>query len=223
MAHAYYTAGSLTESVQRARSFIEETLGLPVSANPDVITLTYTNLSVEDTRRLIELASQAPAQGTQKALIIAAARLFHEAQNAMLKLFEEPFPGTTLILVIPSEGVLLPTLRSRLVALPQTGEGSTASVADAFLLLSAEEQKKQLDKIYNRSKSDNPSEKQEARREALELVQELTRKLHAGTDTELLKDLSFLTKTLHERSAPLKLIFEHLVLVLPKMKSSSRG
>ena len=41
-----------------------------------------------------ELAAGAPFAGEHKVVIIAANRAYHEAQNALLKLFEEPPPGT---------------------------------------------------------------------------------------------------------------------------------
>jgi DNA polymerase III delta prime subunit len=218
MAHAYYTTGDLEQGIASAYGFVEQELDLPPIANPDVITLRHTSLSVDDVRRLGSLASQASSKGDKKAIIVSASRLFHEAQNAMLKLFEEPVPGLTLILIVPSEGVILPTLRSRLTALPRAKQEGP-STAEEFLALSVEDRKKRLEKIYNRSKSDKQEEKQEARREALELVQDLTRYFYAQDEgqmkRELLGDLTFFTKTLHERSAPLKLVFEHLQVVLP--------
>jgi len=220
--HAFYVAREIEPGVSQAYAFLEGQ-GLSSKANPNVTTLRYTNLTIDDVRRLIDQASQAPVSGTQKALVIAASRLFHEAQNAMLKLFEEPVPGTTLILIVPSEGILLPTLRSRLIPLPGSDGTIKESIGSTFILLSTEERKKYLDRIYNRSKHDKQEEKQEARREALELVQGLTTALYQRGDMELLRDLTLFTKTLHERSAPLKPIFEHLQLVLPKMKASSGG
>ena len=64
--------------------------------NPDIVVLRYGLLSVEDARRVSELAAGAPFVGEHKVVIIAASRAYHEAQNALLKLFEEPPPGTYL-------------------------------------------------------------------------------------------------------------------------------
>ena len=213
MAHAYYGTGDLEQGTKDALSFAHASLSL---GDENITVLRYTSFSVDDARSLIGVASQ----GSQaRAIIISTSRLFHEAQNALLKLFEEPVAGTTLILLVPSDGILLPTLRSRLTKLPQ-GAVASREKAKAFLALSPEDRKKALDKIYTRSKSDKQDEKQEARREALELAQNLTIHFYGQDEGQmkmlLLKDLDFFTRALHERSTPLKLVFEHLLAVLPE-------
>lgn len=208
--HAYFLTGSLEAGIAQATQFAES---LGVSSGPDLITLSYTNLSIDDARALVGVEAQSPVEGDQKVLILSATRFFYEAQNALLKLFEEPSPGTTLILVVPSEGMLLPTLRSRLLRLPVA---STATpVADAFLKLSKEEREKYLGRILDRAGGSKEEEKRAARKEMLELMQELTTRLHEERDRELLRDLSSFTYALHAPSAPLKPIAEHLLLVLP--------
>lgn len=218
--HAYLLVGDLDESLARARAHIEKELGLQTEGNPDVTVLRTPSFSVEDARELISFSMQTSV-GASRAIIISTSRIFEPAQNALLKLFEEPTPGLTLYLLVPSEGLLLPTLRSRLVEI--AGETGTLERAYAFLRLSQEDRKQHLDRLLDRSKSDKQEEKQAAREEALLLVGELTRYIHAlpvrkgseGGKLELLRDLSSFSAVLHDRSAPLKLIFEHLQLVLP--------
>jgi DNA polymerase III delta prime subunit len=222
--HAFYLEGEADNARTRALSYVETELGLIPTGNPDVISLNYGLFSVEHARSLAEIASQAPARGTQKVLIVSVSRLFHEAQNALLKLFEEPPADTTLILILPSAGILLPTLRSRLLPLPTNESGATApSSADAFLRATPEERAKLIDKLIERTKSDKDDEKQAARREAVALVEGLLVRsyglLQKGEDAEVrafASDLDRFLPILHERSAPLKLIFEHLQLVWPK-------
>lgn len=209
--HAYFLAGNLDEGIGEATRFAH-TLG--VSTGPDLITLSYTNLTVDDARALVSIEAQAPVEGDKKVIILSATRFFFEAQNALLKLFEEPSPGTTLILVLPSEGVLLPTLRSRLIQLK--GSGDTTSAAALFLSLTPAEREKHLSKILERAGGSKEEEKRSARKEMLELVQELTRLLYPKGEKELMKDLSSFTYALHAPAAPLKPIAEHLLLVLPR-------
>lgn len=220
--HAYYVTGDLEEGIQHALSFVERELKLSTTGNPDVTIFRFPGFTVTDARRLIAYEMQMPVAGEQKAIIIATSRLFHEAQNAMLKLFEEPREGTTLFLIIPSEGVLLPTLKSRLIALPKSEEKGTERARE-FLALSTDDRRTCLEKIVTRSKSEKAGEKQAARQDALILLQELVQEVYAhnvkkgdeNMKTSLLTDLLSFTEVLHERSAPLKLIFEHLLLVLP--------
>ncbi|MBA3789008.1 hypothetical protein H0X32_01265 [Patescibacteria group bacterium] len=228
-AHAYFLVGEIEEGIQDASAFVEGELKMSTVANPDVITIRHGLLSVDDARRLRSIAELAPIVGDKKVMIISASRLFHEAQNALLKLFEEPPAGTILILVIPSEGLLLPTLRSRLLPLPHDGSKERISNEAAnFLAAEKIERQKILAKIVDRTKSDNDEEKQAARLAAIHLVEDLLRNVHTRWLTEknkttqkelqlFLNDLNRFLPILHERSAPLKLIFEHILLTLPSL------
>lgn len=224
MAHAYVICGEAEKGVAEASRFSTE--GLSVSP-ADLMVLRHTLFSVEDARKLGEVACAAPL-GTHKAIIVSATRFFHEAQNALLKLFEEPPPDTTLVLVVPSEGMLLATLRSRLAPLPgSTDTAALSPLGSEFLAANEEEREKIVAKLVDRSKADKDEEKQRARGEAIALAEDLIRvtegartkqKSKAG-ETELrsfLEDLSAFLPLLYTRSAPLKLIFEHLLIVIPK-------
>ncbi len=244
MPHAYFIAGDLEEGIQKAHAFLLETYGLEPANNPNLITLRHGLFSVDDARKVRGLADFATTSGTQKAIVLSAARLFHEAQNALLKLFEEPPEGTILFLILPSEGMLLPTLRSRLAMLPaaQRSEKKTSNtkseaggIAQEFMKANETGREKIIEKILDRAKSDNDDEKQAARLEAIQLVEGLTEFVYSewtktegtkkssrlGTNAansgsvDLLSDLQSFLPILHERSAPLKLIFEHLLLVMP--------
>jgi hypothetical protein len=231
--HAYFITGDGEEGISLAHVFIERELQLPISENPNVTTLRYGLFSVEDARKLRSLAELSPTVGTEKVLVVSVTRLFHEAQNALLKLFEEPPAGTTLILVLPSEGMLLPTLRSRLLPLPSSScafanagtSGAISDVAQEFISAKAAEREKLVTKIVERAKSDKDEEKQAARLSAIQLVEGLTiytyqkwvveKDMKKRTEQQLLLyDLHAFLPILHERSAPLKLIFEHILLVV---------
>ena len=211
--HAYLWTGDIETGITAALTYGEQHLDLSPTANPDVVVYRYSHFPVEDARRIVSAASQAPLK-EHRLIVIAAERLFHEAQNALLKVFEEPAEGTTLVLVVPAEGQILPTLRSRLITLP--GE-KVAQELHPFIEAKEEERKKMIVKLLDRAKSDKDEEKQAARAEAIRIIEDLTRVVHAQRgDITLLTELNRFLPILHERSAPLKLIFEHLLIVLPK-------
>ncbi len=217
--HAYLVTGDIDRGIAAAFAWGERELGLNPVGNPDVVLYRYGLFPVEDARRVVESASR-KAIGERKLIVIAAERLFHESQNALLKVFEEPPEETTLILVVPAEGVLLPTMRSRLLALP--GQKSESPALHPFIEADADTRAKMVSKLLDHAKSDKDEEKQAARAEALHIVEDLMRAAYfargKGNDeelTRLLYELDTFTPILHERSAPLKLIFEHLLLVTP--------
>ena len=77
---------------------------------------------VATVRSLVQRAAMAPAMGTRKIFIVGdAERMVPQegsdmAANAFLKLLEEPPADTTIILTSSEPGALLPTIRSRVVA-----------------------------------------------------------------------------------------------------------
>lgn len=224
--HAYFYAGDREEGISTALTFGERGLGLSGSANPDIITLRHDLFSVEDARGVINIVHRTSTTGT-KLIIIATHRIFHEAQNALLKVFEEPPPGTYLVLIVPTEGNIIPTLRSRLLPLEQrisTASNKVAgSMAEEFIKAGKEGRGKIVAKILDKAKSDKPEEKQAARIEALAFAEGLVRAAHIENvhqkDSELiafLGDLSHFIPILHERSAPLKPILEHILITIPQ-------
>ncbi|HYD93621.1 MAG TPA: hypothetical protein VEB18_04195 [Candidatus Paceibacterota bacterium] len=217
--HAYFVTGDMDAGIESARAF-GETLGLSGQNNPNIIVLRSPLFSVDEARKLSELASRMPASGERKLIIAAAPRIFHEAQNALLKTFEEPPAGTYLVLIVPSEGVLIQTLRSRLLPLPGLEGVGASAAAKAFLTGKESERGKIIEAILDRAKSDKAEEKQAARAEALSFAEGLMRALSAKRkDPEtraFLSDLNRLVPILHERSAPLKPILEHILITAPR-------
>jgi len=75
-------------------------------------------LSIEQVRKGIEFLSYRPQLSSRRILIInQAERMTKDAQNAFLKTLEEPPRDCLIILITTSPQLLLPTVRSRLLAL----------------------------------------------------------------------------------------------------------
>lgn len=67
-----------------------------------------------DEARELKLLSTRKAIGSRKIFFIASSYLTSEAQNALLKIFEDPFPDTHFFLVAREEALITPTLLSRM-------------------------------------------------------------------------------------------------------------
>lgn len=99
---------------------------------PDVTIYDQESLSIAQVRALTREAILRPVHREHRTFIIACDTLLHEAQNALLKLFEEPNRETAFYLIIPREDMLLPTLRSRLHLLGVEEENRDASAFESF-------------------------------------------------------------------------------------------
>lgn len=83
--------------------------------DPDDPTRTSARILIDDVRRVVTFMQLKPSQdnGWRVVLIDNADRMNRAAQNALLKVLEEPPSRTLLILVAHQAGTLLPTIRSR--------------------------------------------------------------------------------------------------------------
>ncbi len=227
--HAFVIEEGEEEGIEVAQEWAREQLGMKIQGNPDVVVLRYGLFSVEDARRVSELAASAPFSGEHKVVIISASRAYHEAQNALLKLFEEPPRGTYLFLVLPTLGSLLPTLRSRIQVLSMKDLGGLSSderpprsdipeAAEKFLKASKEKRSAMIKKLTG---GKDEEERRELREEAISIVNGIEAAAYSkfkrgGEAATLLSDIAILRGHLYDRSAPVKMIMEHLSLVIPE-------
>ncbi|NNM83994.1 hypothetical protein HKL94_02145 [Candidatus Parcubacteria bacterium] len=217
--HAFVVEAEAERGIQTAENWAKQELGMQTENNPDVIVLRYGLFSVEDARRVYERAGQAPFTGEYKVLIIAASRAYHEAQNALLKLFEEPPSGTYLFLILTSLGGLIPTLRSRVQVLGTEREGASFKEAESFIAAAREKRSALIKKLTSGS---DDEERRENREKAIAIVNGIEaaayRKFVKSDEKSaaLLSDIATLRPYLYDRSAPLRMILEHLSLVTPK-------
>jgi len=87
--------------------------GVSVMGNPDLLIRQYDSLGVDDARGLKSEAILKPVTG-KRMFVLSVGAITAEAQNALLKLFEEPTAHTHFFLILRPGITLLPTLASRL-------------------------------------------------------------------------------------------------------------
>lgn len=109
--HAYFIEGGTFEDVATEL----QKIGFKWHANPDFWRLQTESFSVDDARTIKDLQSQRPIAGERRVFVIETFAMTLEAQNALLKVFEEPTAGALFIIIAPRASILLPTLRSRMV------------------------------------------------------------------------------------------------------------
>src|SRR3989344_749278 len=120
----WHHANLLVGSPEGAESFLRslcETVGIELANNPDFFVFKTETFGIDEAREVKLLSArravtprQESGQASRKIFLIAPARLTLEAQNALLKTFEDPLPDTFFFLVVREEGLVIPTLRSRM-------------------------------------------------------------------------------------------------------------
>jgi DNA polymerase III delta prime subunit len=172
--------------------------------------------NIEDARALAEEASIKSISG-RALFIIGATSITTDAQQALLKLFEEPQAGTIFILLVP-HGTLIPTLASRFADYPLevVQDERQGKSATAFLKSSNKERSAQIVALLK----DDEHMKERVR----DLLNAIEQRLYAAelkspdpVLRQALTEIGLVRKYIGDRSASLKMLLEHLALALPTL------
>lgn len=191
--------------------------------NPDLHVLSFEKFLIEDASDLARSAQLKSVSG-RSLFILGIASINTHAQQALLKLFEEPQEGIIFVLLVPP-GILLPTLRSRLMVYPGNllagGQDSLVSTRGLF-----ERQAANFLKAPYKTRStqitallkdeDNTRERVRGFLNALE--SELYAQFAQSSTKEkreALEDISKIRSYLSDQSPSLKMLLEHLAATLP--------
>lgn len=100
-------------------------LNFVVSANPDFLLMEGEPFGIGEARELERWAIGRPLTGESKVCLIITKTITPEAQNALLKVLEEPTAGTYFFINLENLGGLLPTIISRVMILDNISESTT--------------------------------------------------------------------------------------------------
>lgn len=110
--HAYLIEGEKMEIEKELIKFIEE-LGISTRANSDFSYISVDSFKIDDARNLKAFSIERGISKNKRIFLITANNFLLEAQNSLLKMFEEPIENTHFFLLVPNINILLPTFISR--------------------------------------------------------------------------------------------------------------
>lgn len=128
--HAYIVSGVEPSLIWQE---LEENLEFKKRGNPDAKEEIHETFGIEEARNLNEWAIMRPVASNRKVALISASVLTAEAQNALLKLFEEPPQGTYFFIVLPNALTILETLLSRIRVVSFKREAEDLKKFNSFL------------------------------------------------------------------------------------------
>lgn len=220
--HAYGILGDKKKAEEELILFLEKDLKFPVSGNPDFWQGDFNVFKIADSRKIFEVHLNKPVKFEKKVFVISTNFITKDAQNSLLKIFEEPRADTTFFLVLPGVADLLPTLKSRLI-IGQAGSKMKDDIYDAegFLKSGVGKRLTLVAKIIKDIK-DEKFNKADAIKfvKNLEQVIKTKQKLHkagGGRDENLLaiEDMEKAISYLNDESPSIRIILEHLAVTLP--------
>ncbi|MEI8124096.1 MAG: hypothetical protein WCG60_02940, partial [bacterium] len=106
--HAYCIIGDSEKIILDLQKILKKEFDFPISENPDFWYGKYDILDIEDSRKLKELHLNKPTVHNKKVFVVSTNFITEKAQNAMLKLFEEPSGQTHFFLIMPSAQNIIP-------------------------------------------------------------------------------------------------------------------
>jgi len=134
--HAYLIEGDREEIVPELLKFIKS-LGIKTSGNPDFYHISVDSFKIEDARNLKSMEYEKSFSTGKKIFLISANNFLLEAQNTLLKIFEEPIENTHFFIIVPNADILLKTLISRFYLIrTKTELKNELKEAEKFLAMS---------------------------------------------------------------------------------------
>ncbi len=208
MHHAYFIEGEKEPVLEEIENLLKKTFGMTRSGHPDIHYCEHHSFGIDEGRDLRDRQSKKPLVGHKKIFIIVLRNMTDEAQNSLLKIWEEPTPDTHFFIISPSKEILLPTLRSRLTIITHSSSKEISLESEAKEFISA------LPKNRLAAVAEMIEEKNKARagRFLNAVVAELHKKRQAEK-SKTIKEILFLSKCLADRSPSLKIILERVALL----------
>ncbi len=204
--HAYVVLGDTTKSVATLEKFLSEVVRLKIHSNPDVRNIKSDTFSIDNARTLSLSQEMKDFAGSRKIFIIETSFITEEAQNALLKVFEEPTAGTHFFICIPQD-TLLPTLRSRVQVIVQnTDTGNVPSI----LKLGFKDRLALVKEI-----TEGISDEEKTKQDAIVLLNHIEKELHdmgVEKNVDSLRTTETARTALYDRGAPIKIILEHVMI-----------
>lgn len=183
------TGGSVNERKKKAYELAAHSMGVSpdkLESQPDLYLITPgPSITIAQIRKLVTDLSRKPLQSPVSVAVLLEANLATiDAQNALLKTLEEPFPSSYIILTSPNKDLLLPTVVSRCreislstpinSKLEQTKEKEISTLIDFFLSNQPEKRLAKIDQIT--------LQKQETLEELENLIRIAETKLRSSND-----------------------------------------
>lgn len=203
MHHAYLVLGTDIMSLENE---LAVSLDFKRQGNPDTLFGEHESFGIDEARNLSVWAIKKPF-GARKVAFIKLASMTSEAQNALLKLFEEPVANTYFFLILVSLGGVIPTLLSRVhVLVGSNSADGGRKLGEDFLKADVSKRFKIIDPIIKNK------DKEKARKLIASISSAILAK--ENRDAWSLGTVLNSEKFIRGRAPSLKLILEWLVLTL---------
>jgi DNA polymerase III subunit delta' len=221
--HAYIVEGEIDNIHPQLCQFCEKELQIKIRGNPNFIFETRDKFIISDAKKLQELQLNKKAEKEKQIFIISFNFITREAQNALLKVLEEPTTGTHIFFITPSVNVFLPTVLSRVeIISDQLLVISYQEEVEKFLESNISERLKRIEKLVKDIREEKIS-----KNDAIQFTKNLTQILHQTLNTSnevsgekrretyrKIEELEKVINFLYDQGSSVKILLEHVALIV---------
>lgn len=164
---------------------------------------------IDNVRSLISVAHRRPeGSSSERILLVATEFITEEAQQALLKIIEEPPVSTRFVFIIPIGYSLLPTLESRFERAEPEDELSVSETFTDFKQALVADRLALIDEAVKRK---DHTWQADLKKGLLAHLRDTSTRYPIA----ILKELEYVSRLLLTRGASNKFLLEHLALTLP--------
>lgn len=213
--HAYLIEGDKELIIPELLDVLERGLNIKIKANPDFLHKDFDKFGIDEARFIKEFQSRktlSTNKHSKKIIIITTPVFTHEAQNALLKTLEDPSSDTHFFIILPDTETILPAFKSRVAFIYKKNiKVKNKSLAESFMKSLILDRLEFLKNIIEEKNKKN----------ALELLNDIEIILYENNfskNISTIKEIGNLRQYLRQRSSSIKMIMEHLCIIVPQIK-----
>ncbi len=159
--HAYLIEGERENTALEVLEYLKS-LGFKTSNNPDFFHIKTDSFKTEDARNLKSFMAErsfSDEKNAKKIFVISTNSFLLEAQNMMLKMFEDPIEDTHFFVVVPDLSALLSTFVSRFYVIsPKQNLYTELKEAEKFIAMPLEKRIDFIKELLVEPEEDVPTE-----------------------------------------------------------------
>ncbi len=218
--HAYLVEGDGAKLLSEIIPVLEQLFNIVAKGNPDFFRGRFETLGIDEARNLKELQEKKSfASDGRKIFVIEADAITAQAQNSLLKMFEEPTPNSHFFLIGNCVKNLIPTLASRLSKIrveERPPAAAAGGLAQEFLSFTTAKRLAFVKKL-----SDDIKDEKKTKAETLALIHQIEDILYqkskkgGGLPPKILEDIELCREYMSDRSASVKMLLEYIALIVP--------
>lgn len=219
--HSYVIEGDPNLTALLLHNFLISR-GEIVIQSPDVISQIYTSFTMDDNKEIKDWHSRMKISNTKKVCILAADYINREAEQALLKIIEEPAVDSHFFIIVPDASLLLDTIISRchVIKINKNTNLELNKFVDGFIKLQPRDRINKIVEIIKENKDEDNSGK--LRSYATNFINQLEaifykrfkNNINDKNNEFILGELQKARVYLSTPGASVKMILEHIALIV---------